>query len=234
MSFKGLSVNDWFGITLDELLFFGYPNPGKMKNLIFLLILSGVFLVGCNKPTGQNSKSLIDSLKKAIRDSIVQAQNTRKNPGNLPIQWQIGKFKDEFGDETKERFLGTFVEGRFSNSATSNSPLFVQILMTKDNGAVFLHEYKPSNPSQGFSSVQLQMKNAAGEKELLRCYGKWAQSGGIKIEDGELSYQRDYSKFKEFVRRSNGEVKIVISDEYSSVYNFTIDTKGFMDEFGKL
>jgi hypothetical protein len=147
-------------------------------------------------------------LKKAIRDSIVQAQTAKNSEGTVQTPWQIGKFKDEFGDQTNQSFVSTKLEGRFSNAATSNSPLFVQVLLTKNDGAIFLHEYQPGSPAQGFESVQLQMKNTSDEKELLQCYGKWTQSGGIKIENGELSYSKNYSKFKAFIQRSNGEIKI--------------------------
>jgi hypothetical protein len=138
-----------------------------MKGSIYLLVFLSAFFVRCNKPTGQTSKYLIDSLKKAIRDSIVQAQTAKNSEGTVQTPWQIGKFKDEFGDQTNQSFVSTKLEGRFSNAATSNSPLFVHVLLTKNDGAIFLHEYQPGSPAQGFESVQLQMKNTSDEKEYI-------------------------------------------------------------------
>jgi len=44
----------------------------------------------------------------------------------------------------------------------------------------------------------------------------------------------DYINFRNFIRRSEGDIRIVIPDDYSSVYNFTVDATGFTDGFSKV
>ena len=43
-----------------------------------------------------------------------------------------------------------------------------------------------------------------------------------------------YSNLRNFIKKSIGEIKVVINDKYSSVYRFTIDATGFTDEFNLL
>lgn len=65
---------------------------------------------------------------------------------------------------------------------------------------------------------------------------EWSQSGGIAIKNyiGTYFKQYDYSKLRDFLKKSVGEIKVVIRDKYSSRYNFTIDATGFSRKFSLL
>ena len=209
-----------------------------MKTLPLILLL---ILIGCNNnapkspkfSTEEWQKSITkDSLEKVKRDSIERILAELKAFNNRP--WQVGTFTDKFGDPTTDKFVRTYMDGKFSNSATSDEYLFVKILVTKDAIGLFLHEYSADKPAESFSSIgTMDMKNEANEIISLHLWGGWNDSGGNKIYD--LSKDSNYAtRFKNFLMKSKGIIKVVVTDKYSSVYNFTIDATGFGDEYAKL
>lgn len=196
----------------------------KAKNLIFSLIFILVvllaFVVIFKKPAEQKENSSISGRN----DSINKALTTAKALANKP--WQIDIFNDEFGDPTSEKYLRTIVSGVFSNSATSNSELHVKVLVTKTDIGIFLHEYATSNPPQVFIGIgTIKMKNSANEIIDVQSSGDWNQNGGIKISNA------NFTKFIDFLKKSEGDIKVVIHDEYNSEYNFNIDVTSFKEEF---
>lgn len=73
------------------------------------------------------SKALIimDSINKVKKDSIRFA-----NIKELGI-WKLGEYINDFDEPTGEKYVYTNILGRFSNIATSNSSLRVNILINK-------------------------------------------------------------------------------------------------------
>jgi len=227
-----------------------------LNKIITVLIIT--FILSCNtqhrnsKLSSQDSLKigLIDSLEKLKPDSI--ANSNREETANLNIPrpksnpeetanpgrpWHIGTFVDTSGDPTNERFVQTTVDGTFSNSATTNSYLFVEVFFKKNAAGIYLRENNKTQPPKKFvRSVQIQMKNSANKEITIRTARAWNQSGGILIENhlGRDVKQIDFSNFRDFIKASNGEIKVVIHDDNASVYNFTIDTSGFEEEFTKI
>lgn len=177
-----------------------------------------------------------DSLNlQKTNDSIALAKS-KEELNAIFGKWEVKSFVDNFGDPTKDKYLVSFMEGKFSNSATSNSYLFVEILMTKKSAGIFLKEYDVTRPAQKFtSSVQIQMKNERDEKLILNTSGVWNQSGGIKLDNNIGDYYHGtFKKFRDFIAKSSGPIKVVIFDDYSSVYNFSINPSGFKDKVSKI
>jgi hypothetical protein len=174
----------------------------------------------------QNSK-LKDSLARVRKDSI-ESENQKSSRSS----WTNASFVDDFGDPTKSKYIKTNVEGVFSNSATFNAPLFAEVLLTNDAAAIFLREYnRASSPANFIGTAQVQLKNENGKKIIIRCYLKWNQRGGIRIENemdtGFPTRRMDYLTLRDFIKKSTGKIKVAIFDKYSSEYHFTIDNKGF-------
>ena len=120
-------------------------------------------------------------------------------------------------------------EGTFSNSATSGSQLFVELFVTKTDVGLFLHEYSFDSAAEKFiGNGTVGLKNENGDKVEVRISGDWNNQGGLRISDG------NYSKFINFLEKSTGLIKVVVLEEYGSKYVFSIDTKGFTDEFSQL
>ncbi len=208
-------------------------------NIICILVaFSCVF---CDKKMADTSyadsvRSATDSLElRKANDSIALAK-AKEELNAIFGKWELKSFVDNFGDPTKDQYLISFVEGKFSNSATSNSYLFVEVLITKKSAGIFLKEYDVARPPQKFnSSVQIQMKNEKEEKLILNTSGVWNQSGGIRLDNNIGDYYHGtFKKFKDFIVKSSGPIKVVILDDYSSVYNFSIIPGDFNDKFSKL
>ena len=71
--------------------------------------------------------------------------------------WSKSFYVDEFGDETNDGFISQTVKGKFSNSATENSPLRVRMFINNanvmENTPWFrLYEYDGRNPIKGVYS----------------------------------------------------------------------------------
>jgi len=166
---------------------------------------------------------------------------TKVNP------WIQKSFVDDFGDKTNKKYIMYETEGIFSNSATKNTYLFVQVIIAEnqdkktrackrvpercpDKVAIFLQEYNKNNPAQYFIDFEneLHMKNSKNQVLEIHGLGKWNQKGGVSIR-GEWNID-----FINFLKDSTGIVKIAIYDGYSSSYYFEIDANGFTREYNKM
>jgi hypothetical protein len=195
-----------------------------MKQLLIFSLFIGL-VISCNQP--QESKidsNLIDSINKA--DSIKLAFENRP--------WRTDTFVDDFGDKTGNIYIYTKVLGTFSNSATSNSAVFVKIIITKNIAGLFLHQYSPDNPAEKFiGQGKISMKNQAGTLKGISSIGEWNKQGGLLIEN-TAGFWNYYSDLVNFIKASEGEIKFVVVDSYSSKFNFSINANGFVEEYKKL
>lgn len=142
-------------------------------------------------------------------------------------KWEISSFVDDFGEKTGDNFIWTHAEGTFSNSATKDSYLYAELLVTPNKAALYLHEYRKNNPAVKFiGGGVIAMKNSAGKTIHLRRLSDWNTSGGIKI--------RDVRTLREFLKESTGKIKAAVKDKYSSTYKFTIDTEGYKYMYEKI
>ncbi len=226
-----------------------------MKILNDIITISIIpFILSCTTQDKNSKLSSEDSLKIALTDSLNELKPdsiTESNPdeaaylyrprtksnaeeGDLSGPWRAGTFVD---DPTNERFVETTADGTFSNSSTTNSYLFVEVFCKKNAAGIFLHELNKTQPPRKFvRTVQIRMKNSANKELTIKTARAWNQDGGILIENylGRDVKQIDFSNFRDFIKESNGEIKVVISDDNSGVYNFTIDPSGFGEEFNKI
>lgn len=177
----------------------------------------------------------VDSIELAKSHSIMKIEAEKETLTNR--RWEIRTFVNEYGEKTEEKYIETKTDGTFSNSATSNSYLRTEIILTKKAAGIFLHEYKESSaPVKFIGSSRVKMKNNNNEEIEIFSGRSWNQTGGILIDNNNHTQgnESDYSKFLRFLKKSNGEIKFVIYDKYSSVYRFSVDMGGFEEEFSKL
>jgi hypothetical protein len=124
------------------------------KPIVFFLWLS---LIGCSIP--QKNSNQQATKEKRIADSIAAIDKKRLEAEELEKQrvlkesslgiWRIGYYVDEFGEPTKDAFIGTnsLISGTFSNSATENSDLTVKLLISNPQDvSIQLFEYAGNNP----------------------------------------------------------------------------------------
>lgn len=197
-----------------------------MKKLIPMLMLLLCFsIISCvdDKPPPTPSPNIKTDLPTSITDPvIVKTDEVKKVIKKVEKKnWKVRHFADSFGDPTKNRYIESSSVGVFSNSATKNSPLYVDIMVISDEYiGIFLFEYSRRRPATYFigNNGRVLMKNSYGEKHKITYISKWGQSGGLSIRNGEAI---------RFLKRSVGLVKFVIYDEHSSQYHFSINANGF-------
>jgi len=160
-------------------------------------------------------KNKLDSLNKLhITDSIAKALEYEKM-GN----WKVNYFVDEFKEETKSGYVSQETKGSFSNSATDNNKLSVNVLVTdKEVLQLFLFEY-------GSSKVKATV-NDMGRYSIKV---KDSSTDSIVYDETILLYSdRFIFEDKEFfnILKKNKEVKVYIKElsKYSgSTYLFKLD-----------
>jgi len=91
-----------------------------------------------------------------------------KNRNNTGI-WEIRRFVDKFGDLTNEKYItnSKLIRGTFSNTATQNSKLNVEFIITKDSISIQLFEYASNNPVKNYrdvTSYEIYIKDKNGKK----------------------------------------------------------------------
>lgn len=151
----------------------------------------------------------------------------------LPLfaEWKIGNVVDDFGDPTGEKFVYTFVDGTFSNSATASSPCFIRVLaqyevkpFPKEKWVFEIHEYDLNNPVNNFSSssdASIKFKDDSGkvysyDTKNFKYANYWNILAGTKgLEFTNLLF-------------NNQNIKAAVVCE-STRYNFEIPTSGARD-----
>lgn len=139
--------------------------------------------------------------------------------------WSEGYYIDSFGDRTGETFTRKKINGLFSNSATNNSELGVDILFDLDSIDFRLYEYGFDRgvEKEFLDSILLLMKNEKNEELEIFIYRK-AGSGKISVYFSKKLRSKDFYTILNFFEKSE-EVKVRISAGES--YSFTVDTKYF-------
>jgi hypothetical protein len=189
------------------------------KKLIFLF---PVILAGCSNPSATKEKAVTTA------SHVKHKAPAAKPAANL---WTINSFAPKEGATEGRKYVRFVTEGNFSDSAQTNSYLYAEVFVDKQNGGIFLHERKKSSPVAPFNGpVQIKMTNSSGQDLHMTSSRAWNSSGGILIEKNN----NDYSQFRIFLLQSTGVVTVEIRDSESKIYNFSINTDGLSDSFSKI
>jgi len=187
-----------------------------LKRVIFILL---AVLAGCSNPPAPKEK--------VVTPVTPKAAPTR--PATNP--WAIRSYAPKEGESEGRKFVKFVTEGSFSDSARNNNYLYAEVVVSKTNAGIFLHELKKSSPSVLFTEpVSIKMTNSSGQDLQMTSNRRWNSSGGISIERNS----NDYSQFRIFLLQSRGRVTVEIKDPGTRTYNFSINADGFSDSFSKL
>lgn len=148
--------------------------------------------------------------------------------------WIIRYYVDEFNQPTDEPYVinKSHIQGTFSNSATTNSRLYVELLVDKGNVCIFLYEYGSSlvkNYSSRYNEFyNIVMRTSDGEKITI---GGRIFAGGDRI----VIYDEDVAAVVEALMY-NESVSFYIEESERPICNylFTVTCSNFTDAFMKL
>lgn len=159
----------------------------------------------------------LEKIKKQRRDSIRLA-----NINELGI-WQTGYYVNDFDEPTKEGYVETYVNGTFSNSATTNSDLRVNFIIDKNSIRIQLYEYAGNHPIKGEGFLKFTIKDSNGKRHTVRSYN--SDSGNNTIEE-------EYFDEVKAILLNGGRIKFVaLADKYSSPseYKFEIVNADYLE-----
>lgn len=148
--------------------------------------------------------------------------------------WELKYYVDEFGDPTSNQYVGNtdYIEGTFSNTATTNSKLNVLFVIDKDDVGIVLFEYgrnRVKNSSSRYSDdYTITMKLPNGEKIYMASSIK-AGGDRILVTPGHVE-----TVISAFSRAGSVDFYIVEDDTPTTTYRFTVETSNFAEIFKSL
>ena len=145
--------------------------------------------------------------------------------------WTNRFYVDDFGDKTNQGFIAQTVKGKFSNSATQNSRLRVEIYISNANVMqnvpwFRLYEYDGSNPIKGVYSRNGMSCRIKNQDNIISRLPITQNQGSDHFE---ISYIRKNIKMFEELIVNEGTASFVCIDDNSSTskYMFKFDFKGY-------
>lgn len=151
--------------------------------------------------------------------------------------WQTGSIVDEFGDPTGNYFIYTTSEGSFSNSATTNSPAFLRVVVTLEEDylvpvpLVILepHCYNWDNPTDNPADNRARLSFKADS----RSYNKDTLDNKTtpEVPWNYLENSAGYVIYE--MLYDNDVIKCAIQTKFEK-YSFVIDCSGFAEAFYNL
>ena len=143
--------------------------------------------------------------------------------------WIVSYYKDEFKESTDECYItnNKYIEGTFSNTATTDSKLYVEILADETNFSIRLLEYgknivknNSSNKAVGYT---IKVKYDDGKESKIYAY---MQPGDDKIIIESPTGYYLASKLKE---KESISFYICESRQTTTNYLFDVDSKNFQE-----
>jgi hypothetical protein len=184
------------------------------------LILITIIVAGCSNPPPPKEVAEKPKIKKEV--------SAPKPPASL---WSVNSFAAKEGDKEGRKYVKYVTNGNYSDSTQTNAYLYAEVFVDKQNGGIFLHELKKTNPAKKFPGpVQIKMTNSSGQELSMTSSRSWNKAGGILIERNN----NDYSQFRIYLLQSKGDINVEIRDSGTRQYHFTINTTGLSDSFGKI
>ena len=194
----------------------------KTKNYLFILITLFALITGC-----ESQQQKAHRIAQFRADSTRVADSIKANSKGI---WVVRNYVDEFGEKSKEKYIGGLFLGQFSNSATENSDLAVKFVIDKNDIYVQLYEYMGSNPVKHGVEYGYNIKIRTAEKDVT-------ELTAFNSSDKLTFYNTDSKKLREILQRG-GEIKFIIIEDSKytkSSYRFTIkDASGLNNAMKEL
>ncbi len=165
---------------------------------------------------------------------VPDSSNSNNSDDNVSNIWKIGHYVDSFDEPTGEKYIRGVFHGRFNNSATTNSPLTVEVYVDSDSTVTLrLWEYD-SHLVKDKKGAIIIAKDGNGETYRV-------ESRDIRDidHDGVFSspynYQYPDDIFWHILDKGGIAHFLIYIGEYSkSDYKFSIDTQGLKEQIQNL
>ena len=201
-----------------------------MKTILLLLLL---LLVSCGNNYDYKNKN--NDSNTSTTSNYKLSTTPSEKPKLLEAPWTFDRFVDEFGDKTGRQYMVLSITGTFSNSATTNSCLTVDLVITSNSADFRLYEYCRIHPVKNFHSdgtlYTMKTKDQAGVRhdfylknyeEALVFYQMFSDSPGEK-------------EFQNLLTKSTLlKVHMYETENQTTEYNFNINCIGYNKAFKKL
>lgn len=202
-----------------------------MKKLLALL-LSCVMLLSLTACGGMDTTvddksdhtTATTTTTTTITTTTTRTTTTTKAPDTSV--WETRYYVDDFDQPTDEWYVTnkSYFVGKFSNSATTNSTLYVRVLVDADSFAFMLYEYGRNQVKNSYSrseSYIIKMKDTSGKQYDL--------SGHINSNGDRLFVDSSDEQTVINALKKSGEVHFVIyeSDRTVTQYKFSVKTSNF-------
>ena len=136
------------------------------------------------------------------------------------INFSIREFVDNFGDRTGEKYIHAKFDGLFSNSATRNSNSYLYWIITK-SPYIYIREYRETSSNASFIGfVRINIRDSNGNDHYKRFERRDIHNGNIFLGDWIIP-----------ILKTEGRIRVRISEEYGSEYSFDINMDGFNEVF---
>lgn len=158
-----------------------------------------------------------EGIQKALEE---QKEKERLANLNNTGMWTVSNYVDEFGRETPEEYIRNrrYIEGKFSNSATTNSDLNVKFLITNYNDIdIMLYEYAGNNPVKTYGTDNYRISFLHNNSDYLM--------RGTNYGDRISIQESDAIKIHNALKKG-GKYQFSIKESGSpTVYNFTFNSQ---------
>ena len=202
-----------------------------MKKLLsLLLIIAMVFAFsacGTSEPAGDDT-----AVNEGTQTTDTNTEEPESEPEPEPVKeedWAIGYYVDEFEEPTDDAYITNtqYIIGKFSNSATSNSELLVQVLVDDEKVSIFLYEYGDNlvkNSSSNYNEdYTITIRDESGEEAKI--------SGAIWTGDDRISIEG--SSKEKLINYLCGEEDFkvhIVNDEHTTTqYLFKVSPSNFAE-----
>jgi hypothetical protein len=190
-------------------------HPESPKNADFQILLKKIDKIEAEQKRQQELK---EQEKIRIANHLANLNNTG--------MWDVYYYTDQFGDKTKEKYIGNInlIDGTFSNSATQDSPLKVQFLNSNSSDISFqLYEYAGNNPVKAYSETYytVGIKDNQGRKYSLQA----------RNTSDRLTFDEENSRKVHKILMIGGQIQFWIQqvDNEITQYKFTIENADYYE-----
>lgn len=180
------------------------------KFTLFMVAIAVILASGCSKSAKTTSDD--NSSKEAIIKEI--------DPMG---KWEVHHYTDDFGEITNKKYIILNGRGVFSNSATINSDLIVDLLIDKSSFAFELFEYGSYPVNYDDEYFITEIKDSEGIIHKLYLY----HTSSSRISNYN---ENDYNEMVDILKKG-GNIKVLMKYKlyrYSSIkYRFNLNVDGF-------